>query len=72
MHTTAAPIARLGLLTTVLALVLMMAPAVSGQNQKEVFTGFAIDMNTGPRTATVDIMIEGWSTDAEREALWPS
>jgi hypothetical protein len=39
------------------------------QNVKEQFTGFAINMNSGPRTATVDFTIERWSTDAEREQL---
>jgi hypothetical protein len=42
---------------------------VSAQNVKETFTAFAINMNSGPKTATVDISIERWSTDAERDAL---
>jgi hypothetical protein len=42
---------------------------VSAQNVKETFTAFAINMNSGPKTATVDITIERWSTDAERDAL---
>lgn len=42
---------------------------VSAQNVKETFTAFAINMNSGPKTATVDIAIERWSTDAERDAL---
>jgi hypothetical protein len=42
---------------------------VSAQNVKETFTSFAINMNSGPKTATVDISIERWSTDAERDAL---
>jgi hypothetical protein len=47
------------------------APGVSAQAQKvrEDFTAFAINMNSGPRTATVDIRIERWSTDEERQAL---
>ena len=32
-------------------------------------TAFAINMNSGPKTATVDIKIERWSTDAERQTL---
>jgi hypothetical protein len=36
---------------------------------KESFTGFAINMNSGPRTAVVDFTIERWSTDTERESL---
>jgi len=36
---------------------------------QEKFTGFAINMNSGPKTATVDFTIERWSTDAEREKL---
>jgi hypothetical protein len=39
------------------------------QNVKEQFTGFAINLNSGPRTATVDFTIERWSTEAEREQL---
>jgi hypothetical protein len=42
---------------------------MSAQNQKESFTGFAINMNSGPSTATVDFTIERWSTDAERDQL---
>ena len=48
---------------------LLMPPALSGQGQKEEFTGFAINMNSGPSTATVDFTIERWSTDEERNAL---
>ncbi len=39
------------------------------QNVKEQFTGFAINLNSGPTTATVDFTIERWSTEAEREQL---
>jgi hypothetical protein len=42
---------------------------MSAQNQKESFTGFAINMNSGPSTATVDFTIDRWSTDAERDQL---
>jgi hypothetical protein len=42
---------------------------VSAQNLPEQFTAFAINMNSGPKTATVDIKIERWSTDAERDQL---
>jgi hypothetical protein len=45
------------------------APGVSAQKVREDFTAFAINMNSGPRTATIDIRIERWSTDAERQAL---
>ena len=46
------------------------ASSVSAQNKvREDFTAFAINMNSGPKTATVDIRIERWSTDAEREQL---
>jgi hypothetical protein len=51
------------------AALLLTPPGMSGQAQKESFTGFAINMNSGPRTATVDITIERWSTDEERDAL---
>ena len=53
----------------VIAAALLVGPEVSGQNEKESFTGFAINMNSGPSTATVDFTIERWSTDAEREQL---
>src|SRR5687767_13889412 len=56
-------------ITSALAAVLLTAPAVSGQNQKESITGFATNMNRGPNTATVDFVIERWCTDAEREQL---
>ncbi len=46
-----------------------LAPDTSAQAQKEQFTGFAINMNSGPSTATVDFTIERWSTDAERDQL---
>ena len=36
---------------------------------KESFTGFAINMNSGPKTAVIEFTIERWSTDAEREQL---
>jgi len=52
-----------------LALVLLAFPAVYGQSAPETYTGFAINLNSGPSTATVDITIERWSTDAERDAL---
>jgi hypothetical protein len=45
------------------------SPQVSAQNVNETFTAFAINMNSGPKTATLDIRIERWSTDAERDAL---
>jgi hypothetical protein len=44
-------------------------PDVSAQNVREDFTAFAINMNSGPKTATVDIRIQRWSTDAERDQL---
>jgi hypothetical protein len=46
-----------------------IASATSAQGQKEQFTGFAINMNSGPSTATVDFTIDRWSTDAERDQL---
>jgi hypothetical protein len=39
------------------------------QNEIEKFTGFAINMNSGPGTATVDFTIERWSTPTERDQL---
>ena len=32
-------------------------------------TAFAINMNSGPKTATVDIVINNWSTEAQRDQL---
>jgi hypothetical protein len=45
------------------------APRVSAQNVKEHFTGFAINLNSGPRTATVDFVVERWSAESERQQL---
>jgi len=47
----------------------LFSSVASGQNKKEQFTGFAINTNSGPKTATVDFAIERWSTDAERAQL---
>lgn len=58
------------LAATTMAAVAMLAPTVSGQeSQKESFTGFAINLNSGPSTAVVDFTITRWSTDAERQRL---
>ena len=56
-------------LASAIAAAVLIALPVSGQGQKESFTGFAINMNSGPSTAVVDFVIERWSTDAEREQL---
>ena len=59
-----------GFLSVACAIVMAVpASPLSAQTQKESFTGFAINMNSGPNTATVDFTIERWSTDAERERL---
>ena len=50
------------------ALSVLVAPA-RAQMPVQKFTGFAINLNSGPSTATVDFTIERWSTDAEREQL---
>jgi hypothetical protein len=42
---------------------------ISAQAVTEKFTGFAINLNGGPTTATVDFAIDRWSTPAEREQL---
>jgi hypothetical protein len=57
------------LAAAVMATAVLAPSAASGQNVKESFTGFAINMNSGPKTATVDFTIQRWSTDAEREQL---
>jgi hypothetical protein len=60
----------LGLLAgCAVAAVLTSSAIAIAQGQKESYTGFAINMNSGPRTAVVDFTIERWSTDAERDAL---
>ena len=51
------------------AAVILITPNISAQDVKEKFTGFAINMNRGPKTAVVDFAIERWSTDTEREGL---
>jgi hypothetical protein len=48
---------------------LALPPAVLSQMSPERFTGFAINLNAGPNTATVDFEIERWSTDEERAKL---
>ena len=60
---------RAFLLAAGAAIVALAPPALSGQAVKEQFTGFAINMNSGPRTAVVDFTIERWSTDTERDQL---
>jgi hypothetical protein len=59
------------LLVTSAAIALLAPPVVTGQEKPapQKFTGFAINMNSGPKTATVDFTIERWSTDAERDQL---
>ena len=58
------------LAATTLTAIAMLAPTVSGQETvKESFTGFAINLNSGPSTATVDFTITRWSTDDERQRL---
>lgn len=47
----------------------LLSSAIVAQAQKEQFTGFAINTNSGPKTATIDFTIERWSTDAERDQL---
>jgi hypothetical protein len=46
-----------------------LSPVASAQNVKERFTGFAINMNSGPSTGVLDFEISRWSTDAERDKL---
>jgi hypothetical protein len=43
---------------------------VSAQNAREMFTAFAVNMDGGnDKTATVDIQIDRWSPEAERDRL---
>jgi hypothetical protein len=46
-----------------------LTSGVSVDNVREDFTAFAINLNPGPTTARIDIRIERWSTDEEREQL---
>jgi hypothetical protein len=54
---------------TALGLTALLPPMTSAQAPVEKFTGFAINLNSGPRTATVDFTIERWSTDEQRTEL---
>lgn len=56
-------------LTCVGLAAVIAAPAVLESRQQEKFTGFAINTNSGPSTATVDFTVTRWSTDAERAQL---
>ena len=69
MNIRAVLLPRLLWAASAIAAALLATSTLSGQNTKESFTGFAINMNSGPSTATVDITIERWSSDAERDAL---
>jgi hypothetical protein len=61
---------RLAFASAIAAAVLLPPADTSAQKPPvERFTGFAINMNSGPSTATVDFAIERWSTDAERDKL---
>ena len=60
---------RNGLVVAAVAMAAGLVAPVSAQNGKESFTGFAINMNSGPKTATIDFTIERWSTDEERNQL---
>jgi hypothetical protein len=61
---------RLVLAATAIAVALVVpSPTVTAQNVQERFTGFAINMNSGPSTATIDFTIDRWSTDEERQQL---
>jgi len=54
---------------TVLAAAVTLSPPVAGKQAVERFTGFAINLNSGPSTATVDFTIERWSSEADRNNL---
>lgn len=60
---------RLIVATACCAVAVVAPHPVSGQNQKESFSGFAINMNSLPRTAVIDFTITRWSTDEERNSL---
>ena len=60
---------RLVFVALVTAAALLAPGSMSGQNVKESFTGFAINMNGKPSTGVIDFTIERWSTDEERSQL---
>ncbi len=60
---------RNGLVLAAAAIAAALIVPVSAQTAKESFTGFAINLNSGPKTGVVDFTIERWSTDAERNQL---
>lgn len=60
---------RFALASIIAAAAVLPTAGVAAQKAVERFTGFAINMNSGPSTATVDFQIERWSTDAERDQL---
>ena len=67
-------IRRIALLNVVLLSCVALALLVperqlAADTPKEQFTGFAINLNSGPKTAMVDFTIERWSTDEERASL---
>lgn len=51
-----------------LVTVLALAAAASAQAQREEFTAFGVNLDRG-RAGVVDIVIERWSPDGDREAL---
>ena len=51
------------------AAVVIASPPVAGKQASEKFTGFAINLNSGPSTATVDFTIDRWSSEADRNNL---
>jgi hypothetical protein len=67
MRTSSLP--RVALASIMAVAALLPAGDLSAQKAVERFTGFAINMNSGPSTATVDFQIDRWSTDAERDKL---
>ena len=69
MKIRALPVPKLLLTAAAIAVALAATPTVAGQNEKESYTGFAVNTNNGARTSTVDFTIERWSTDAQREQL---
>jgi hypothetical protein len=52
-----------------LAAMAIASPPVAGKQASEKFTGFAINMNSGPSTATVDFTIDKWSPESDRDTL---
>jgi len=63
------PSVILSCIVLALAATTITAVGVPPQDLPETFTAFAVNMNGGQKTDTVDLRIEHWSSDADRNRL---